>query len=122
VKEINLFILILANESQTHFGASVMELASLLSKDFARLIILSATIAFPVAGYAMAKCLRNYAYRITISWWIFIAAGAAALFIAIPTISYQTAKASFVNPAQSLRSGQANLSMSGSVSFEPEGI
>jgi putative ABC transport system permease protein len=85
-------------------GASVTELASLLSKDFVRLIILSAAIAFPLAGYAMAAWLRNYAYRITISWWIFVAAGAAALFIALLTISYQTAKASFMNPAQSLRS------------------
>jgi putative ABC transport system permease protein len=84
-------------------GATMMQVTSRLSGDFVRLIIISAGIAFPVAWYGMVAWLRNYAYRVTIDWWVFVAAGAAALFIALLTISYQTIRTGFVNPTDSLR-------------------
>jgi putative ABC transport system permease protein len=84
-------------------GASAGELAALLSKDFVRLILLAALIAFPVAWYAMSAWLLNYVYRIGISWWIFAAAAGAALLIALFTICYQTIKAALASPVKGLR-------------------
>jgi putative ABC transport system permease protein len=85
-------------------GASVSGITGLLSKDFIQLVGLSALIAFPVAWLAMNKWLQSYAYRIGINLWIFIAAGAGALLIALITISFQSAKAALANPVKSLRS------------------
>jgi putative ABC transport system permease protein len=84
-------------------GASVTGITGLLSKDFLRLVILSAVIAFPVAWWAMNKWLQGYAYRISISWWVFLAAAAGALFIALITVSYQSIRAALTNPVKSLR-------------------
>jgi putative ABC transport system permease protein len=85
-------------------GASVTGLASLLSKDFLQLVLISCLIAFPLAGWIMNNWLQNYEYRISMSWWIFIAAGLVALLIALLTISVQTIKAAVANPVYSLRS------------------
>ncbi|HTS43447.1 MAG TPA: ABC transporter permease [Puia sp.] len=85
-------------------GASVITLASTLSKDFLRLVLVSAIVAFPVSWWAMNKWLQNFAYRIHISWWIFVVAGFLAVFIAIATVSFQAIKAALANPAKSLRS------------------
>jgi putative ABC transport system permease protein len=84
-------------------GASAGELAILLSKDFVRLILLSALIAFPLAWYAMNAWLHNYAYRIGISWWVFVSAAGAALLIALMTICYQSVKTAIANPVKGLR-------------------
>ncbi|HTE13247.1 MAG TPA: ABC transporter permease, partial [Chitinophagaceae bacterium] len=70
-------------------GASVAGIASLLSKDFIKLVAVSCLVAFPVAWWIMHSWLRNYQYRIKISPWIFIAAGAVALLVALITISFQ---------------------------------
>jgi len=75
-----------------------------LSKDFLRLVLVSAIVAFPVSWWAMNKWLQNFAYRIHISWWIFVVAGFLAVFIAIATVSFQAIKAALANPAKSLRS------------------
>jgi putative ABC transport system permease protein len=85
-------------------GAGVMGLTGLLSGEFLKLIAMSSLLAFPVAWFAMHSWLQNYAYHITISWWIFIAAGSASMVIAILTISFQTIRAAIVNPITSLRS------------------
>lgn len=85
-------------------GAGVTQLAGLLSGEFLKLIAISSLIAFPVAWYAMHAWLQNYAYHITISWWVFVAAGAASILIALITISFQTIRAAIVNPITSLRS------------------
>ena len=61
-------------------------------------------IAFPVAWFAMNKWLDSYAYRISLEAWVFIVAGAAALFIALITVSVQAYKASLANPINNLRS------------------
>ncbi len=84
-------------------GASVAGLAGLLSKDFLKLVAFSCLIAFPAAWWAMQKWLQNYTYRIEISWWIFIAAGALAIAIALATVSFQAIKAAIANPVKSLR-------------------
>jgi putative ABC transport system permease protein len=84
-------------------GASVAGITSLLSKDFLRLIFISAIVSFPLSWWFMHKWLQNYAYRITISWWIFALAGSLALVIALVTISFQSIRAAIANPAKSLR-------------------
>ncbi|HEX6179997.1 MAG TPA: FtsX-like permease family protein, partial [Chitinophagaceae bacterium] len=84
-------------------GASVNSLVALLSKDFVKLVIVSAFIAFPIAGWVMNAWLRDFAYRIEIGWWIFVVAGVCALIIAVATVSFQAIKAATANPAKSLR-------------------
>ena len=84
-------------------GASVSSIVLLLSKNFLKLILLSSLVAFPLAWWAMNSWLRDFAYRINIGWWIFILAGASALFIALATISFQAIKAAIANPVKSLR-------------------
>jgi ABC-type antimicrobial peptide transport system permease subunit len=84
-------------------GASVSGIATLVSKDFLKLVVFSCLVAFPAAWWIMQKWLANYEYRITISWWIFLIAGAAAIAIAIITVSYQAIKAALANPVKSLR-------------------
>ena len=84
-------------------GASVSNIVGLFSKDFLVLVIIATVIAFPVAWYAMNNWLQDFAYRTTISWWIFIVAGIIASLIAFATISLQTVKAAGANPVKSLR-------------------
>ena len=84
-------------------GASVPGIAGLLSKDFLKLVIISAVISFPLAWWFMHNWLQDYAYRVQISWWVFIMAAALALIIAIFTISFQAIKAGLANPVKSLR-------------------
>lgn len=84
-------------------GASAQSITMLLSKDFVKLVAIAMVIAWPMAWWAMSKWLQDFAYRVTISWWIFIAAGAAALVIALATISFQAIKSALANPVDSLR-------------------
>lgn len=84
-------------------GASERGLAALLSKDFLLLVGISCIIAFPISWLMMHKWLEDYAYRITISYWIFIVAGLMAVLIALLTVSYQAIKAAVANPVKSLR-------------------
>jgi putative ABC transport system permease protein len=85
-------------------GAGIVDLWSLLSKDFIRLVLLSMCIAMPLIGLAMNKWLQNYEYHTPLSWWIFAAAGAGTLLITLATVSYQSIKAALMNPVKSLRS------------------
>ncbi len=84
-------------------GASVPGIIRMLSKEFLILVIISAAIAFPAAWWFMHKWLMDYAYRIEIGWWVFPAAGVAAMLIALITISFQSIKAALANPVKSLR-------------------
>ena len=84
-------------------GASVTNVTALLSKDFLKLVIIAAIIAFPVAWWAMHKWLQDFAYRINIGWWIFLVSGAIAMVIALLTVSFQAIKAAVANPVKSLR-------------------
>jgi putative ABC transport system permease protein len=85
-------------------GASTQGVVLLLSKDFVKLVVISLLIASPVAWYFMNKWLRDFAYRIHISWWIFIVAAALTILIALLTVSFQAIKAAVANPVKSLRS------------------
>jgi putative ABC transport system permease protein len=85
-------------------GASVASINTLLSGDFLKLVLLSIIIASPVAWWAMHNWLQNFAYRITIQWWVFALAGAVAVITAIVTVSYHAIKAAIANPVDSLRS------------------
>ncbi|HTQ65369.1 MAG TPA: ABC transporter permease [Puia sp.] len=84
-------------------GASVSGIAGLLSKDFLRLVLIAGIIAFPLAWWAMYKWLQNYAYRIEISWWVFLLAGLMAVLIALLTISSQAIRAALTSPVKNLR-------------------
>jgi putative ABC transport system permease protein len=84
-------------------GASVSGIVSLLSMDFLKLVIISFIIATPIAWYGMSKWLQVFAYRVTISWWMFALAGVMALFIALFTVSFQAVKAAIANPVKSLK-------------------
>lgn len=85
-------------------GATVTQISIMLSADFLWMVLIAFFIASPVAWWAMNKWLQNFAYRITISWWIFALAGVIAVFIAIVTVSFQSIKAAIANPVSSLRS------------------
>ena len=84
-------------------GASVSGIVAMLSKDFAKLILIASLIAFPIAWWAMHKWLQSFAYRITISWWVFVVAGVTALVIALLTVSFRAIRAAIANPVKSLR-------------------
>jgi putative ABC transport system permease protein len=84
-------------------GANISGIALMLSKDFLKLVLIAAVIAIPVAWYFMQKWLEDFAYRITISWWVFVLSALAAMIIAIATISLQVVKAAMANPVKSLR-------------------
>jgi putative ABC transport system permease protein len=84
-------------------GASVTQVTQMLSKEFLKLVLIASFIAFPVAWWAMNKWLQSFAYRITVSWWIFVVAGLIALLIALVTVSFKAIKAAVANPVKSLR-------------------
>jgi len=76
----------------------------LLSKDFLKLVAIGFVIAVPIAWYAMHRWLQNFAYKIDLSPWIFLGAGALALVIALATVSWQSIRAALMNPVDALRS------------------
>ncbi|HVW16206.1 MAG TPA: ABC transporter permease [Mucilaginibacter sp.] len=84
-------------------GASVGNIAALLSGDFIRLVIVSILVASPIAWWAMKNWLQNFNYHIGIEWWVFVAAGGGAIVIALVTVSSQAIKAALANPVKSLR-------------------
>ena len=84
-------------------GSSVTGIVRLISKDFLKLVIIAIIIAIPVAWWSMSKWLEGFAYRIDISWWVFVLAALLSMFIAFITISFQAIKAAMANPVQSLR-------------------
>ena len=85
-------------------GASVSGITLLMSREFILLVALAILIASPLAWWAMNTWLQDFAYRITISWWIFAVAGAGAIVIALLTVASQAVKAALANPVKSLRS------------------
>jgi putative ABC transport system permease protein len=84
-------------------GASIASIATLLSKDFLKLVMLSFILAAPIAWWAMYSWLQEYNYRTPIRWWVFALAGGLSVLIAVVTVSYQSIKASVANPTKSLR-------------------
>jgi putative ABC transport system permease protein len=84
-------------------GASAGNIVGMLSKDFMKLVLIAALIAFPVSWFFMHKWLEDFAYRINIGWWVFAVAGFLAVLIALLTISFQAIKAAVSNPVKVLR-------------------
>ncbi|HEY4326740.1 MAG TPA: ABC transporter permease [Mucilaginibacter sp.] len=85
-------------------GAKVSGIILLISKDFLLLVIIAAAIASPVGWYVSNRWLQDFAYRISVQWWIFIAAGTVSLAVAALTVSVQALKAALANPVKSLKS------------------
>jgi ABC-type antimicrobial peptide transport system permease subunit len=85
-------------------GATVGGITNLLSREFLILVAVAALIAFPVAWYAMNRWLQDYAYRISVNAWIFVAAAVLSVVIALFTVSFQAIRVAVSNPVKSLRS------------------
>jgi len=84
-------------------GASVSQIIVLLSGGFVRLVLVSSLIAFPIAYYLMRQWLQNFAYRMNISWSVFVLTGLVTLLIALLTVSFQSVRAANLNPAEVLK-------------------
>lgn len=84
-------------------GASVLGITRLLAQYFLKLVAIAVVLASPIAYYFLQKWLSNFAYHIDIQWWMFVAAGAAAVAIAFLTVVFQSVKAALANPVRSLR-------------------
>ena len=85
-------------------GASVSSITTMLSKDFVKLVLIAFLIAAPISWWAMNKWLQDFAYRITMGWWMFLVAGIIVVLIALATVSFQSVKAALLNPVKNLRS------------------
>lgn len=85
-------------------GASVTGIISLLSKDFLKLVVIAMVIAAPVAWWLMNGWLEDFAYRVNVEWWVFVAAAFVAVTIAFLSVSYQSVRAALMNPVKALRS------------------
>jgi putative ABC transport system permease protein len=84
-------------------GAHALSIVKLVSKEFVIIVCVAAVIAFPIAWYAMNKWLEDFAYRITISWWMLLLSATIALLITLVTVGFQALRAAMVNPVNSLR-------------------
>jgi putative ABC transport system permease protein len=84
-------------------GASVPQVSIMVSKEFIKLVLIACVIAFPLAWYAMHQWLQDFAFRINISWTVFVIAALMALSIALLTVGFKAVKAALSNPVRSLR-------------------
>jgi len=84
-------------------GATASNIVYLFSKEFVLLITIAFAIATPLAWYFMHQWLQNFAYRIELSWWLFLIGGIASIVIALISVSFQAIKAAVANPVKSLR-------------------
>ena len=84
-------------------GASVTNIVIMLSRGFVVLIIIALFIASPVAWYFMNNWLQDFAYRINISWLVFVVAGLSAIIISLATVGFQAVKTAIANPVKNLR-------------------
>lgn len=84
-------------------GASTWSIVQLLSKDFLRMVLLAFVVAVPISYLVMKEWLQNFAYRVEMPWWLFLLAGIFAILIAFATVSFQSLKVAWSNPANSLR-------------------
>ena len=85
-------------------GASVISIVQLLFKEFLILIGVAILISFPLAYYCLDKLLQDYAYRITIGWWIFALAGIIIIMLTLLTVGWQVIKAAIANPVNAIKS------------------
>ncbi|WP_422082863.1 ABC transporter permease [Ulvibacterium sp.] len=84
-------------------GSSVVGIVNLLTSGFIKLVLIAIVIAIPIGWWMMTKWLEGFAYKTTISWWVFVLAGSTALTIAFITVGWQSLKAATTNPVEVLR-------------------
>ncbi|HEY5745681.1 MAG TPA: ABC transporter permease [Chryseolinea sp.] len=84
-------------------GATMASIVQLLSSDFIKLVLVSIVLATPIAWWCTDRWLQDFAYKIDLEWWMFAAAGAVTVLIALATVSYHSIKAAIMNPVKSLR-------------------
>jgi putative ABC transport system permease protein len=84
-------------------GASVTSITGLLAREFILLVLVAFVVASPVTWFVMNKWLQDFAYRISISWWMFLITGVLAILIAVFTVGFQAVRAAIANPVKSLR-------------------
>ena len=84
-------------------GASIGHIVTILSKDFLGLVLIASLIAIPLSWWAMNKWLENFAYKTTVSWWVFALSTLFMIVLALITLSIQTVRAASANPVDSLR-------------------
>lgn len=84
-------------------GATIFEILVMLNKDFVKWVAIAFVIAVPIAWYVMNSWLQNFAYRIGLSWWIFVLVGMMALLIVLVTVSFHVIKLARRNPVEALR-------------------
>jgi len=75
----------------------------MLSRNFTKWVLAANVIALPIAWYIASRWMQNYAYRISISWWVYLLSGSLALTIALLTVGYQSLRSALANPADSIR-------------------
>ena len=85
-------------------GAGVGTVVRLLAFDFLKLVLIAVLLAAPVAYWLLQRWLQDFAYRIDMPWWAFVAAGGIALSVALLTVSFQSIRAALKNPVTALRS------------------
>jgi putative ABC transport system permease protein len=85
-------------------GASVASIVEMLSKEFLILVGIAMVIAFPVAYYLLDKMLQDYAYRISIGWWMFSLAGVIVVVLTLLTVGWKAIKAATANPVKAIKS------------------
>ncbi|MDP9081123.1 MAG: ABC transporter permease [Bacteroidota bacterium] len=85
-------------------GAGIHHIVNMLAKELVLLVLIAAVVATPLAWMAASKWLQSFEYRTSIHWWVFAAAGLAAMLLAFITISVRSVKAALANPVKSLRS------------------
>ncbi|MEB2782378.1 FtsX-like permease family protein [Algoriphagus sp. C2-6-M1] len=85
-------------------GASELKIVSILSGDFAKMVLLAILIALPLSFFIVQEWLANFAFKIDLEWWFFIGAGVLTLLIALLTVSFQSINAALMNPVKSLKS------------------
>ncbi|HZJ60287.1 MAG TPA: FtsX-like permease family protein, partial [Chitinophagaceae bacterium] len=84
-------------------GASAIQIITLVTKDYIKLILIAGIIAVPVAYFLLQNWLKDYAFHIQIGFWFFLLPLALIVVIALVTVLYQSVKAAIANPVKSLR-------------------
>jgi putative ABC transport system permease protein len=84
-------------------GASAIGIVGLFSRDFLKLVVVAFLIAAPLAYFGMNRWLQGFAYRVDLTWWMFVGAGVIAVLIALLTVGYQSIRIALSNPIDALR-------------------
>jgi len=87
-------------------GANVAGIVKMLSKEFIVLVGIAMLIAFPLADYWLDRMLQDYAYRISLSWWMFALAGAISIALTLLTVGWKAVKAATANPVDAIMSSE----------------